>query len=162
MTPYLVTPPASLPVSVAEAKAFLRVDHNDEDALIEGLISGAVAHLDGWKGVLGRCIMPQTWSVRVDEAGTYALPMPDVSTAQLGGDALEVTASAGGPQVTAVAAGVIEFVCAMPAEQLPAAKAAMLMLVGHWFSNREAASAALVEVPMAAEMLISSLRWRQV
>lgn len=161
MTPVLVSPPASLPVTLAEAKAHCRVDHDDEDALIEAYIAAAVAHLDGWRGVLGRAIMPQTWAVTVDAAGDYVLPMPDVTEASIDGAALTIAATAIGPQVTTEVAGVIEFTCGLPDEQMPAAKAAILLLVGHWYANREAVSASLVDVPMAADMLIGALRWRR-
>ncbi|MGZ9812636.1 head-tail connector protein [Pseudoroseicyclus sp. H15] len=59
--PVLITPPAGTPVSLAEAKAHLRVDGPDEDGLIESYIEAATAHLDGWTGILGRALMPQTW-----------------------------------------------------------------------------------------------------
>ena len=93
MTPYLVTPPASLPVTLSEMKAHLRVVHADDDADIAAKQAGAVAILDGWGGLLGRCIMPQTWAVDVTGPGPHLLPFPDASdvTAAADGDALGVT-----------------------------------------------------------------------
>jgi len=61
--PVLITAPATTPVTLAEAKAQLDIpsDETDNDALITGLINAAVGYLDGWTGVLGRCIVTQTW-----------------------------------------------------------------------------------------------------
>ncbi|MCX5478457.1 head-tail connector protein [Kaistia geumhonensis] len=61
LAPVLITAPAETPVSLAEAKAHCRVDHDDDDLLIEALILAAVGHLDGWSGVLGRALVTQTW-----------------------------------------------------------------------------------------------------
>lgn len=69
-TPILVTPPDALPVTLDEAKKHLReatydadgeVLPSDDDPLIEGLLRAAVSYLDGWAGILGRCLVEQTW-----------------------------------------------------------------------------------------------------
>ncbi|WP_166163118.1 head-tail connector protein [Chelativorans oligotrophicus] len=82
--PVLVTPPSTLPVTLAEAKAHLRVNAlgsdgnllaNEDDALIEGLIRAATDHLDGWTGILGRCLVEQTWRQDYD-AFAHCLPLP--------------------------------------------------------------------------------------
>ncbi|PZU95619.1 MAG: hypothetical protein DI527_01010 [Chelatococcus sp.] len=61
LPPELVTAPTALPVSLAEAKAHLRVDHDEGDARIEAAIAAAVGYLDGYGGILGRALMRQEW-----------------------------------------------------------------------------------------------------
>jgi uncharacterized phiE125 gp8 family phage protein len=81
--PVIVTPPASLPVTLDEAKDYLRVLHSDEDTLILALVTAAVAHVDGWSGILGRCLISQTWRQDYDgfpDDGVMRLPFPDVGT----------------------------------------------------------------------------------
>lgn len=63
MTTRLITPPASEPVSLAEAKLHLRVDHSAEDTLIQGLVTAAREQCEH---ILGRSIMQQTWEVVLD------------------------------------------------------------------------------------------------
>jgi uncharacterized phiE125 gp8 family phage protein len=46
MPSILLTPPAIEPLTLAEAKAHLRVEHADEDTLIGGLIKGARSHVE--------------------------------------------------------------------------------------------------------------------
>lgn len=87
--PQLVTAPAEGPVSVAEAKAHLRVHHSEDDTLIAAMIGAAASYLDGHSGILGRCMVTQEW--RQDFAGwpdnrTLRLPFPDVEA-----DSVEVT-----------------------------------------------------------------------
>jgi hypothetical protein len=91
--PYLVTPPATLPVTLAQVKAHLRVVHNDDDADITSKIEGAVAVLDAHGGVLGRCIVSQVWAIDVEGAGPHLLPFPDASNivAESDGDAVAYT-----------------------------------------------------------------------
>jgi uncharacterized phiE125 gp8 family phage protein len=59
--PVLVTPPSIKPITSTEAKAWLDVTYTDKDTPITGLIAAATAHLDGWAGILGRCLCEQTW-----------------------------------------------------------------------------------------------------
>jgi uncharacterized phiE125 gp8 family phage protein len=66
-----VTPPAVPPVSLAEAKQFLRLETADEDALIGALIATAVERCEDYTG---RALITQTWRLVFD-----AWPGPAVS-----------------------------------------------------------------------------------
>lgn len=59
--PVLVTAATVLPVLVGDVKIALRVDGSDLDADIDRLIRSAVAHYEGWGGVLGISLVEQTW-----------------------------------------------------------------------------------------------------
>lgn len=72
----LITPPAELPVTLAEAKDFLRVFHDDEDASIGRMIAAAVAMIDGRHGILGRCLEPSTWEVVLDRFPVAEVQLP--------------------------------------------------------------------------------------
>ena len=61
------TAPAATPVSLAEVKDHLRVEHNEDDALITLYLGAAVAHLDGDEGILGRALVTQTWDQTIDD-----------------------------------------------------------------------------------------------
>lgn len=62
--PYvLVTPPASEPITLAEAKSHLRVDFTDDDALITALISAARQHAEM---VTQRQLVTATWKLVLD------------------------------------------------------------------------------------------------
>ena len=75
LAPVRTVAPATMPVSLSEAKAHLRVDHDDQDDLITAQIKAATAYLDGWSGILGRALIAQTWR---QEFGRFAdhLPLP--------------------------------------------------------------------------------------
>lgn len=60
----LITAATSLAVTLAEAKAHLRVDVADDDALITALITAATEAAEQAMG--GRCVMPQTWELTLD------------------------------------------------------------------------------------------------
>ncbi len=62
-SPVLVAPAEALPVAVPEIKTALRIDGSELDAEIESAIRSAVAHYEGWTGILGISLVAQTWRV---------------------------------------------------------------------------------------------------
>jgi uncharacterized phiE125 gp8 family phage protein len=59
----LTAAPAAEPVSLAEAKAFLRVAHADEDVLISDLVQSAREHVEA---VTGLALITQSWRETLD------------------------------------------------------------------------------------------------
>lgn len=78
----LITPPAALPVTLAEAKGFLRVDHDEDDEAIGAMLAAAVNLLDGRTGILGRCLEAQTWELVLDRfpAAEIRIPLGPVAS----------------------------------------------------------------------------------
>jgi uncharacterized phiE125 gp8 family phage protein len=75
MISYLLAGPAEEPVSLAEAKGFLRVDDEAEDGFIGTLVTAARIHLES---VTGRALVEQSWRVVLDawpEGNVVALPV---------------------------------------------------------------------------------------
>ena len=183
MTTQRTTPPAIEPVTLAEAKAHLRVDASDEDTLIGGLVSAAVSHLDG-QGVLGRAMITQSWATWVcNSPGIVTLPVgpfqsltsveyydsanalqsADVANyeARLAGDFVTVQPKAGFAWPGAYSrpdAIKITYVAgygATAADVPQSIRQAILLLVGHWYENREAVTEGnLKELPLAVSALI--------
>jgi len=56
--------PAVAPVTLDEAKLFLRVDHTDEDLAIGDLVSAATTMVEAYAGV---SLIDQTWRVDLDQ-----------------------------------------------------------------------------------------------
>ncbi len=84
LRPVRLVAPAEAPVSLAEVKARCRVDHADDDDLLGGLAEVATGHLDGYAGVLGRCLVTQTWRQDfLGWGGCLRLPFPDATVTAL-------------------------------------------------------------------------------
>jgi uncharacterized phiE125 gp8 family phage protein len=58
-----ITPPAAEPLTLSEAKAYLRVTSTDEDALITGFIAQAREWAESY---MSRALIEQTWELRLD------------------------------------------------------------------------------------------------
>lgn len=71
-------PNASDPlVTLAEAKTHLNVQHDDDDAFIQSLISSATKNIDGGDGWLGRALVTQEWEMRLDGfLSEIRIPLP--------------------------------------------------------------------------------------
>ncbi|KPF65509.1 hypothetical protein IP69_17585 [Bosea sp. AAP35] len=79
MTPLALTPPAQEPVSLAEARAFLRLDQTDEDDLLGTLITAARLMVEA---ASGRLLVDQAWRIVIDrwpDSGEIRLPLSPVS-----------------------------------------------------------------------------------
>lgn len=63
MIPILLMPPDVEPISLAQAKNWLRIDHSDEDELILALIASARLVVES---ASGRMLISQTWRLVLD------------------------------------------------------------------------------------------------
>lgn len=187
--PVLVTPPTALPVSLQQAKVHCRVDSGDEDDLIEGLIGAAVSHLDGYTGILGRCLMEQTWRQDFDRfARCMRLPLQASSLSSVtyrnaAGQVITIADTNYGLKSDALGsylrfengysfpsglyeagAVTVNFKSgAIAAEGVPKAICqAILLMVGHWYVNREDVVTGTIatKLPLAVDALLAP--WRRV
>lgn len=187
LAPVRTVAPADTPVSLAEAKAHLRVEHSDDDEMILTLIEAATGHLDGWSGILGRALVTQTWRQDFGSFGCglrLALaPVASVSSVTYydGANASQTLADtvyskfvdARGPYLGLAPdqswpgtfsrpdAVRVTYVCGVAAADVPARiKVVIKLLVGHWYENREAVvpGASPSELPMAVTALLAPLR----
>lgn len=176
--------PTSTPITLAEAKLHCRVQHPDDDDYLTALVNAATAYVDGPTGILGRCLLTQTW--RVDLPGwddPIILPVdPVVSVTVAYTDAAGAAQTLDASAYTLTKAeGARPAIWPKSGTQWPALsddpypvritavcgaatcpqdiKVALLMLVGHWYANRMVASSgAMVDVPMSFNALIGARR----
>lgn len=183
----LKTATTELPVSLVEAKQHCHVDFDDDDALITLYIKSAAAHIEGNRGVMGRALLNQDWELYADEfpCGDLTVPLgPLVSVAsveyldQTTGNYVTWASSnytvdmvsfegrispvdSWPSTLTRVNAVRVTFTAGHGADAstLPAdIKAALLMLIGHWYSNREAVGdVGTMTVPLTFDSLIGAV-----
>jgi uncharacterized phiE125 gp8 family phage protein len=76
----LIAPPATEPVTLAEAKAHLKLDTTDDDALIGTLIAAARSKAE-WN--TGRAFITQSWTLALDTwpcDGVFEIPFPPLQS----------------------------------------------------------------------------------
>jgi uncharacterized phiE125 gp8 family phage protein len=174
--------PAAL-LTLSEAKAHLRVDHADEDALITAFVASASASLDGPSGEYGFPIASQRWSVKV-RVVTGVLELPLLPVISL--FSIKYYPADGGAQVTATlsdyrlvatsiwayvepVSGVwpeladrhdaLEVVWTAGFADIPAdVKHTARLLVGDYYANREAQVMGSISVNPAIERLVALRR----
>ena len=181
--PIILVPPAGEPLSLDEAKALLRVEHADDDAVITALIAAARGHVEA----LTRCaLMVQTWRVVRDAwpaEGRLVLrrgPLRAVVAARVF-DAAGVAHAVDVQRfVVDAASGVIASPSwALPApgrcvagieldvelgfsaqpEDVPAPLGqALRMILAHWYDNRGAVASGATLLPAGAAVLLAPYR----
>ena len=180
-------PPGEPPVTLAQVKAHLRVTWSDEDTTIQGYLDAAIATIDGPSGCLGRAVVAQSWQhvcggPRYGQVWLTAQPNALTSIKYLDGDEVEQTAMLADFRVLSDgyrfavipvtgkawptlanrsdALTVIYATGYTNAEATPAPiKQAILLLVGHWYKEREASTVvAMHELPFGVQALLNSYK----
>lgn len=187
LRPVRTVAPAADLLDLAAVKLHLKLEAGDttEDSLVSALIGAVTAHLDGYAGILGRCLVNQTW--RQDFEGfpsCLRLPFPDVSSVTLKyydavnvqqtvssanyqllederGSFVELNSSYAVPSVYQYRADPVSVTMVAgfgaAATSVPGSViAAALMLIGNLYANREATLVGqMVEVPLGVRALLA-------
>jgi uncharacterized phiE125 gp8 family phage protein len=185
MAAILLTPPEAEPLSVSDAKAYLRVETDDDDVLIASLIAAARSHVEA----MGRCaLLTQSWRLVLDgwppdgRIKPKLAPLSAIAAARVYDEAGAAHAVDPENFVLDAAQGVIAVrPCSLPqpgraaagieidvvagfgdasSDVLPALMQALRMLVAHWYDNRGliAIGASIAVMPPSVNALIASHR----
>lgn len=188
----LAAGPAVEPISLAQAKAHLRVDTDAEDALIASLITTSRLHIEA---ALDLALIDQSWTWSIDawpRRKPLILPLRPVSAVTsiavldesdaahqlspsdylLDGNAVParlVWRNPAGPPAPARPANGIEiaFVAGFgsSADNVPSPiRQALLLLVAHWYEQREpvAAGTGAMPIPTMISELLAPFRSRRI
>lgn len=151
----------------------MRITEPAERQLADAYVSAAEARLDGYHGLLGRCLLRQRWAFPVHDKECVRLPFPDcremvLAARQEDGSWVDVP----GASVTVEGGGSRVRFCGLPAERDPIAlllvagwdnaaavpdalKQAIRMIAVEWFDlRRDAAFAEVHTMPHGATALI--------
>jgi uncharacterized phiE125 gp8 family phage protein len=184
MSSILLTAPAVEPLSLSEAKAFLRVEHADDDDVIGALISASRIHIEAQTR---RALITQNWRITLDawpadgRLPIRPAPLRELTAGRVhdaGGVAHDVD---GQSFVVDAAASELAFApWALPSPGRLAAgieldvvvgygdaaadvpeplRQAIRLLIGHWYENRGLAAVGTVTIlPTTVAALIAPYR----
>jgi uncharacterized phiE125 gp8 family phage protein len=184
MTLILTSGPDEEPVTLDEARAFLRLDATDEDALVAAFITAARTVLEA---ETRRAFVTQGWRLLLDRwpARGVSIPLAPVSAVTrlalvaadgamqeldaslyetaLAGDAPRIVAAGAWPAPPRRVGGIaVDFVAGYgAAADVPQPlKQALLMLVAHWFETRTpvAFGDAPADIPLTVAALVAPYR----
>jgi uncharacterized phiE125 gp8 family phage protein len=183
----MTSPPATEPVTVADAKAHMRIDGSDEDILIASLLLTSRLHIET---ALRLALITQSWTLRLDRwppGRDVKLPLSPLRSV----DEVRVKNPSGGAVVVAAESYLVD-VASRPArlvwnnvippipkvpingieidltvgfgadgDSVPAPlKHAILMLAAHWYEHRDPAEIGMdgARIPDAVSNLINPFR----
>ncbi len=184
MSAILLTPPSAEPWTVAEAKDFLRIEHDDDDTIVAALVAAARGHVEA---LTRRALLTQGWRFVLDawpSDGRYAprmAPLRELAAARVYDAAGHAGAVDTATFVLDAAANVIAAPClSLPVPGRAAAgieldvqlgygaavdvpdalRHAVRMLVAHWYENRGLAAlgASVAVLPAGAGALLAPYR----
>jgi uncharacterized phiE125 gp8 family phage protein len=184
MPSILLSGPAAEPITLADAKQFLRVEHDDDDDVIAALIAGARIHIEA---ATRRALVTQGWrltrDVWPDCAFVAVLPVPLVSldaarVYRHDGTTLAIDTDAFALDKIAAPARLIFTRGALPAPERAASgieiditcgygdaddvpeplRQAVRLLVAHWYENRSLVGGEVAVIPQTVSALIAPYR----
>lgn len=184
MTMFLVTPPALEPVTIADARAFLRISTESEDEILRRIIKTARELVEAEAGL---ALVDQTWRLRVDRwprSGRLAIfkyPVkavtavvayrPDGSAISLEpeefmlqhGRRPQRVYMAQYPDAQTFCGLEVDFIAGFGetgVEVPDALKQAILTLTAHLYENRAGLDTAKAELPVMVGQMVDS--WRRI